>query len=327
MKYNLKYIPIIVAAAGVLSSCFANRDRVLAVDHLTLFDVDPNDWELIFVLCAETTYKIRTELNRLGNKAILIHTSDEPGLENYTKFYFPHWLFCVVESNTAQNLKHGYNKNLPYSKVYNALLGRAKDSRTKLLTKLNDKNLLDDGIISYHPGSHYGPKLNLDPTPYYNNVWEYEETSIQQLYGNDLNYTTSLDSTTRLTSGYFSSCVLPWNIYNHTMVSIVGETDNVGAHVFTTEKTWKPLLANHPVLYYATPKHEEFLESLGFEMYIKTYGDPDRVASIVSDIAYGGWGDYTYRNWNSIADHNRRLTDAEQWRARLHSWLHENFVR
>ena len=109
-------------------------------------------------------------------------------------------------------------------------------------------------------------------------------------------------------------------------ISVVAETDNDGSHSFPTEKTWKPLIARHPVLFYATPNHENFLESLGFEMYVKTNSDTDKLASIVSDIAYGGWGDYTYRNWNSIADHNRRLTNAELWRDRLYRWLHENFV-
>jgi hypothetical protein len=324
MEYHLKYLPIVGAAAGVLSSCFSGRERVIAVDHLTIFDVDPDNWDIVFVLCAETTYKIRSVLDRIGNKLVLIHTSDEPGLENYTRFFFPHWLFCVVESNTPYGLMHEYG-SLP-NKVYNALFGRAKDSRTLLLKKFNQRNLLNDGIISYHPGSHYGPKLKLDPTPYYNNIWEYEEPDIQKLYSNDLNYAVNLDSTTRLQNGHFSSCSMPWKIYNDTMISVVAETDNDGNHSFLTEKTWKPFLAKHPVLFYATPKHEEFLESLGFEMYVKTYGDPDRLTSIVSDIAYGGWGDYTYRNWNQIADHNFRLTNLDLWRDRFYQWLHENFV-
>ena len=324
MKCNLKYLPIIGAAAGVLSSCFAGRDRILVVDHLTVSEADPNDWDLVFVLCAETTYKIRPEMDRIGNHLILIHTSDEVGLEKYTRFFFPHWLFCVVESNTPYGLMHTYG-GLP-NKVYNALFGRAKDSRTLLLEKFNQRNLFNDGIISYHPGNYYGPKLKLDPTPYYSNIWEHEEPDIQKLYSNDLNYAVNLDSTTRLQNGHISSCAMPWKIYNDTMISVVAETDNTGSHSFPTEKTWKPFLAKHPVLFYATPKHEEFLESLGFEMYVKTYGDPDRLTNVVSDIAYGGWGDYTYRNWNQIADHNHRLTNVDLWRDRLYRWLHENFV-
>ena len=326
MRYNLEYLPIVSAAAGVLGSCFSNRHRLLAVDHITVHTIDPNDWDLVFVLCAETTFKIRPELDRLGDKLVLIYTSDEPGLEKYTRFFFPHWLFCVVEANTSNGLIREYKSFLP-NRVYNALLGRAKDSRTLLLEKLNSRNLLNDGIVSYSPGNHYGPKLKLDPTPYYNNIWEYEEPEIQRLYNNDLNYAVNLDSTTRLPNGHFSSCSIPRQVYDDSMISVVAETDNIGAHSFVTEKTWKPLLAKHPVLFYATPNHETFLESLGFEMYIKTNGDPEKIASVVSDIAYGGWGDYTYRNWNSVADHNHRLVNTELWRDRLHSWLQENFIR
>lgn len=326
MKYNLQYLPIVSAAAGVLSSCFANRSRIIATDHITINGVDPSDWDIVFVLCAETTFKIRSELDRLGNKLVLIHTSDEPGLEKYTRFFFPHWLFCVVDANMPQVLIREYNSFLP-NKVYNALLGRAKDSRTRLLKTFDNRNLLNDGIVGYHPGSHYGPTLRLDPTPYYNSIWEYEEPEIQKLYRDDLNYAVSLDSTTRLQNGHFSSCKLPWRIYYDSMVTVVAETDNVGVHSFLTEKTWKPLLAKHPAIFYATANHETFLESLGFEMYTKTEGNPERVTSVVSDITYSGWGDYTYRNWNSIADHNYRLTNTELWRNRLHSWLHENFIR
>ena len=326
MKYNLQYLPMVNAAAGVLSSCFSSRTRLIAVDHITISDVDPNDWDLVFVLCAETTFKIRSELDRLGNKLVLIHTSDEPGLENYTRFFFPHWLFCVMEANTSHDLIREHQSFLP-NRVYNALLGRAKDSRTLLLEKLGSRNLLNDGIVSYSPGNHYGPKLKLDPTPYYNNIWEYEELEIQRLYNNDLNYAVNLDSTTRLLNGHFSSCSMPWKVYSDSMVTVVAETDNTGSHSFLTEKTWKPFLAKHPAIFYATANHETFLESLGFEMYIKTEGNPERVSSIISDIAYGGWGDYTYRNWNSIASHNHKLVNTELWRDRLHSWLHENFIR
>ena len=324
MKYSLQYIPIINTVCSILSSCFANRDNVLVVDHLTVSEVDPNDWEIVFVVCAETTFKIRSSLDRLGEKLVLIHTSNEPGLEKYTNYYFPHWLFCIVEANTPYNLYHNYSVQSGY--IYNAMLGRAKDPRTKLLQCLDDKNLIGDGVIGYHPGNHYGPDLKLDPAPYYSNIWEYEQKEIKELYSNDFNYTVSLDSTTRLPNGHFSSCNIPWTVYNNTLISVVGETDNHGPHVFTTEKTWKPLLAMHPVLYYGTPRHEEFLESLGFEMYVKTGSDPLHIASVLRDMANGSWKDFGYRYWNDIADHNKNLCDTNMWRNQLYNWLYENFV-
>jgi len=329
MNYNLSYIPIVNAAASVLASRFTNRQRILAVDHITISKIDPNDWDLIFVLCAETTFKIRLELDRLGDKAVLIHTSNEPGLEKYKRFFFPHWLFCVATVNSLMHTAEDYNFNkkstAQYS--YNALIGRAKDSRTELLIELEQKHLLDKGIISYHPGGHYGPRLTLDPTPYYRNIWEWEDHVVQNMYSNDLNYTVKLDSTNRLIDGHFSSCLIPWKIINGSLVTVVSETDNMGSHSFVTEKTWKPFLSKHPAIFYATKNHEDFLESLGFEMYIKTNGDPQRVASILSDIDRGGYKDYTLSDWRSIIIHNQSVANPMNWIYKLHSWLEENFIR
>jgi len=328
MNYNLKYIPIVNAAAGVLSSRFVNRSRILAVDHLTITKVDPNDWDLVFVLCAETTFKIRPELDRLGDKVVLIHTSDEKGLEKYKSFFFPHWLFCVAAVNNLMYTidEHAFLNKTQAKYSYNALVGRAKDPRTQLLTELDNKGLIDKGIISYHPGGHYGPNLKLDPSPYYSNVWEWEDHSIKNMYSTDINYAVKLDSTTRLLDGHFSSCLIPWKIINGSLVTVVSETDNYGSHSFLTEKTWKPFLSKHPAIFYATKNHEDFLESLGFEMYVKTNGDPAKVASIISDIERGGYKDYTLTDWRGIIIHNQSVANPMHWIYKLHSWLEENFI-
>ena len=329
MIYNLSYMPIVNAAAGVLASRFTDRQRVLAVDHITIHQVDPNDWDIVFVLCAETTFRIRLELDRLGEKAVLIHTSNEKGLEKYTRFFFPHWLFCVAAVNNLMYAgdTHSFHQKSHAKHSYNALLGRAKDSRTKLLIELKRKNLLDKGIVSYHPGGHYSPRLELDPTPYYNNIWEWEDHTIKNMYGNDLNYTVQLDSTTRMLDGHFSSCLIPWNVVNGSLVTVVSETDNLGSHSFITEKTWKPFLSRHPTIFYATENHEDFLESLGFEMYVKTNGDPAKVASIIGDIDRGGYKDYTLSDWRSIIVHNQSVANPMNWIYKLHTWLEENFIR
>jgi hypothetical protein len=321
MKYDLQYVPIVNSAAATISSCFANRSRMITVDHLTVSSIDPGDWDLVFVLCAETTYKIRKELDRLGNKLVLIHTSNEPGLEKYCGFFFPYWLFCVDEVNRSRSCDT--NSYTP-TYTYNALLGRAKDTRTLLLKKLEERNLLASGIVGYSPGNYYSTTTTLDSAPYYSNIWQYEEPEIQQLYTNDLNYTVKFDSTTRLINGYFSSCVVPYKIFGDTFLTVVAETDTVGAHSFPTEKTWKPLYAGHPAVFYATPNHERFLESLGFEMYSVTDGDPERVASVVADAADHDY--FNYNNWLDITRHNKQLCNVDLWRKRLYDWLHENFV-
>ena len=326
MKYHLSYLPMLNAATGVLGSCFSDRENIIVVDHLTVHLVDPNDWEIVFVLCAETTFKIRHELDRIGNKLVLLHTSNEPGLEKYTKFFFPFWLFCVDEANRYTVKPKDIDKYPLYT--YSALLGRAKDSRTVLLEELDKKNMLDQGLISYHSGTHYNAKLSRDPTHYFSNIWEWESTEIKNIFQTDINYIVNLDSTTRTVDGHFLSCLLPWKVYYSSCVSIVAETDHGGAHTFISEKTWKPILAGHPFIMYATADHTNFLESLGFEMYFKTYGDPAHVASLVADVAdtIKNGNTEPFKDWEKICRHNTDAANPALWKTKLHRWLQENFV-
>ncbi len=328
MHYNLQYMPVINAAASVLSSCFAERSRIVAVDHITVSAVDPDQWDLVFVLCAETTFKIRSHLDRLGDRLVLIHTSNEPGLEKYNRFFFPHWLFCVVEANNSTDISRStlFPAYLTPDYGYNALMGRAKDSRTVLLQQLANKNLLDHGIIGYRPGSHYSSTIDIDPTNYYSGIWKFEEPELKDLYSNELNYLVGFDSTTRFSNGHFSSCAIPWQVYKNSSITVVCETDNHGVHSFVTEKTWKPLLTRQPAIFYATPEHETFLENLGFELYAKTSGDPTVVVDILEDFIKTKSNQYDYYTWGEKFDHNRDLCCVESWRKRFHRWLHENFV-
>ena len=324
MKFKLEYIPIVSSACNILSSCFSGRQRILAVDHLTLHTVDPSDWDIVFVLCAETTFKIRHELDRLGNKLVLIYTSNEVGLEKYTRFFFPFWLLCVDEANRRNVSPNDFALTPDY--VYNALLGRAKDTRTLLLEHLSNEDLIESGIISYHPGAHYGPTLKKDPTPHFSNVWEWENDEIRNIFLTDLNYLVKMDSTTRTPNGHFLSCLLPWKIYNNSLISIVSETDQIGSHSFITEKTWKPMIAGHPFLFHATTDHENFLESLGFEMYEKTYGDVKKITSMIHTMSNLRSGEYSFNDWTEISLHNRSIANPDKWKSKLHYWLLENFV-
>ena len=85
-----EYLPQVSYAAGILNSVFTGNNRIAATDHLTISDIDPDKFDLIFVLCAETTFKIRPIINQFREKVVLIHTSVEPGLEEYNNYFFPH---------------------------------------------------------------------------------------------------------------------------------------------------------------------------------------------------------------------------------------------
>lgn len=305
---------MVSAAAGVLAALDL-RHRCVVVDHLTIGDIDPADWDQVFLLAVETTFKIRPAMENIGDKLVVICSSREPGLDRWQNVFFPHMLFSV--KNPTNFGPHSHNSPADY--LFDALMGRAKDPRTVLLKTLKDRNLLHRGLIGYAPGNYYGPVTKLDPSEYFNGLWEFEPDEIKELYGNELNYLLSRDTTTRLHDGHFSSGLIPYSIYDRCRISIVAETDNIGDHVFVTEKTWKSFIAQRVGIFYATPKHEEFLESLGFEIIYKTGGDPARVADSIEKVDHN-WN----INWLEMRKHNKELCNPQRWTSGLFSWLDRN---
>ena len=301
MKFNLESIPMVNAAAGVLAG-MGYTFKCIVVDHITIHQVDPNEWDRVFLLSIETTFKIRNVMEQIGDKLVVINTSNEQGLERWDNFFFPHWLFCV----SACNQITPSNSTKPF--LFDALLGRQKDTRTALINELAASDMLQRGIISYSTGFHY--KSNTTATTQYFDVWDYEEDAIKDLYVTKENYI-NRDSTTRLKNGYFSSCLIPKRIYDATSVSLVAETDNIGSHVFVTEKTWKPIMQGRPVVFYATPEHEIFLESLGFKFPYKCYGQTEKVVEglLTANTDY--------------VEHNKTLADPNYWTAKLYDWLEQ----
>ena len=302
---------MVSAAAGVLAALDL-RHRCVAVDHLTIGSIDPADWDQVFLLAVETTFKIRPAMEHIGDKLVVICSSREPGLDRWLNFFFPHMLFSIRHSGDSDTAPLNHY-------LYDALMGREKDSRTVLLQHLETAELLDKGLIGYAPGNYYGPKNKLNASKYYNGLWEYETSEIKNLYDNELNYLLSRDSTTRLPDGHFSSGVIPSHIYKRSKFSIAAETDNVGNHVFVTEKTWKPMMFRKDILFYATAGHEDFLESLGFEIPLKTGGDPAKIVEHLTNMEKK-WD----AKWLDAQHHNHQLCNPQRWISVFYSWLDRN---
>ena len=63
MRFDLEFLPMVGVAAGVLAGLDL-KHRCIAVDHLTIGRVNPSEWDQIFLLAAETTFKIRPEMGK-----------------------------------------------------------------------------------------------------------------------------------------------------------------------------------------------------------------------------------------------------------------------
>jgi len=67
---------------------------------------------------------------------------------------------------------------------------------------------------------------------------------------------------------------MPCDLFNSTIVSLVGETlqnSLNGTSLFYSEKTFKPMIFNHPIFIFGQPNMNKHLENLGYKTYEKFF--------------------------------------------------------
>ena len=64
---------------------------------------------------------------------------------------------------------------------------------------------------------------------------------------------------------------MPSDLFESTLVSLVNETLFDGSSIFYSEKTFKPMIYNHPLLIFGQPNINRSLEKIGFKTYDKYF--------------------------------------------------------
>jgi hypothetical protein len=64
---------------------------------------------------------------------------------------------------------------------------------------------------------------------------------------------------------------MPTNLFENTLVSLVNETLFDNSSIFYSEKTFKPMMYNHPLLIFGQPNINQSLERIGFKTYEKYF--------------------------------------------------------
>jgi len=140
----------------------------------------------------------------------------------------------------------------------------SKLNRTRLLYKLQQKNLLENNIWSFYPikdkisqGHSTLPEITVDEYINFIDKYQRQPDSVKfESYGN---------------SHFFLPVPYDVNLYNNTGFSIVPETTfnntNVFDTVFLTEKTWIPILNNHAFIIAGIPGILKQLSTMGFKTF------------------------------------------------------------
>ena len=225
-------------------------------------------------------------------------------------------------------IDHGQDKK--YQFLF--LVGKPHPYRLDLLTALLRKKLLDDILISFRNSAkvyqHLFPRPLILPE-------QYEWPDINKLGGYDC--AAVIDSKLDQAHMKHFGRVHPL-LYRDTAISIVSEGSvNVGTVEsgtnLVTEKTWIPLVAEHLIVFQASPGHRQFLEELGFETKFKMIPDynefdHEMIADICLDLNDQHSGSL-YDKTRMQRQHNRGLAlDGQRWKSyHLHQLKNFNWDR
>lgn len=217
-----------------------------------------------------------------------------PNSANLETFFFK-GLSDINILKSEQALEKIYQPgHKPYRFLY--LNGADRPHRAQLWKQLDQLGVLGQSLRSYLGYSNQPdqisdiPKATIDP--YYECPWI--DSGVTQLDIKD--YNTFCLNFFRI--GFTEGYIVP-NQYADTYFTVVTESITEVDARFVSEKTYKPLLAGHPLIVLSTPGHLAYLKQLGFKTW-----------SPFIDESYDEEPDLT-RRINMVSDEIHRLCHVD----------------
>jgi hypothetical protein len=227
-----------------------------------------NFWELL--TCSALRHNIPLE-------KIFFISSNLKNEEQYNiwqSIYYPNSRINVICFNffadyVQQKLKHNISidttvKNIKEDQKFFLSLNRRKRSfRIYTIYKIFESNFYKNTAISYdklvssHPQEHPEIYQNIDPDIYQRLM----ESSPAVLDFSDFEQNWACEP---------KDAIMPSSLFDKSLISLVGETlfeTNGSTELFYSEKTFKPMLFNHPIMIFGQPGLNTYLETVGFKNY------------------------------------------------------------
>lgn len=181
--------------------------------------------------------------------------------------YIPTWFLTTVIAN--KDLADPSTASTKSKYLADFLLGGQTPNRVNTLRFLKENNLIDRCLVNLRSRQHTWGKDGSD-TPSLDRSDTYTSDDISKLdpVGFENCYDRNGDIFTMhpLTAerSIFYSHLIPWKIYENSMLSFVSETETFSDYVFFTEKTAKSLLAQRLFIISSGPGALESLRQHGF---------------------------------------------------------------
>jgi hypothetical protein len=217
-------------------------------------DLDLSKFDVVVVLDEEAINDnsqdyLSTLRAKFNNQNIVIvcggyHKHYEP--DSGTVYVYPYFLQSILKYNTPRSVDSINN----YQKTFDVLLGGTKRHRKFLFDRLGQHSMLDACYVNL-------TTVETKATIYRSaELYTIDETKVEQ----------GFNSYVQLESGAKLSQMVPWNIYQNSLYSLITET-NFENYSFFSEKTAKALYAQRPFVFFGAQGQLADLKRLGFRTF------------------------------------------------------------
>ena len=278
LKFDLHYISSILDESPYYKIS-SDQTTVNQSQHsIMFFDQEPIHPELIHYVRSAADWYFTP------GQRFFVSSEKSTTVDRYTQGMNATSIYYFFHAIAANEWYHQYRWNKPVYKThdhlyisYNNLVNPYRAHRIDLLCRLSDKNLLDQGMVSFNsPGQKYLSKIVDDCD------WYTDES--RAIFLKQTQQLTNRTIDTESIEGSLSATV-DLEYSQKAMLQVVTETDFYKNKLHLTEKIFKPIVTGQPFMLLAGPGNLAYLREYGF----KTFND------------------YWDESYDNISDHGKRV--------------------
>lgn len=262
LNFDLYYIDSILDTKPFYTIASGGTKLEKPMHSILFFDQEPIHPELIQYLGAAADWYF------VPGSRFFVSSERSTTVNRYTQGMSATSIYYFFHAIAANEWYHQYRWHRPEYQdhthlyiSYNNLVNPYRAHRIDLLCRLYNKNLIDQGLVSFNsPGTDVLSRVVQE------NTWYTQES--HELFNKHKNQLTTKKIDTDNINGTLSATIDLHNSRN-SMVQVVTETDYYKDKLHLTEKVFKPIVAGQPFLLLAGRGNLQYLREYGF----KTFGD------------------------------------------------------
>lgn len=294
-------------------------------------DLDLAKFDVVLVLDEEAVdgnnsnylQKLRKKFNNHNVVIVCSGYHKDYPVDTDTVYVYPYFLQNILKHNVPNTV----DSIGCYQRTFDVLLGGIKRHRKFIFDRLGQHCMLDAcyvNLTTYTGSSEQVKTIYRSPE-----IDSLEDRALVDVVsGQGFNGYAELESGTKIAH------IVPWNVYQNSLYSLVAET-NFENYFFFTEKTAKALYGQRPFVFFGAQGQLEDLRNLGFktfgsiidESYDSILDPTERLASAFEQVRwlFDQNHQLLHQRLHPIVKHNcAHIQNRQHFLAPLRQWLYKH---